>query len=180
MDPLVGAWLLVPGCSRTGLVAFPLPVPFLFRQVASNLALRRSSQWSSTPSSFLRRQLQLLLMSGPPAATASVMSTVKSKTRTSSSIPIMRTGPSAGSKADPHALTLPPSNPALPASHVVASVRSDRLEEEAQRMETRLAALKVAMNTEKAEREKIKKTKAGTFWVRPASERESKSKPSER
>jgi len=74
----------------------------------------------------------------------------KAKARTSSSIPQMRaTG------------VLRESPPSAVAN--ANAPRSDRLEEEARRMEERLRQLKVAMTTEKQKRDAITKTKAGLY-----------------
>lgn len=79
----------------------------------------------------------------------------KAKARTSSSIPQMR---ATGVLRDPAPNAV--ANPNAP--------RSDRLEEEARRMEERLRQLKVAMTTEKQKRDAITKTKAGTERCRDA------------
>lgn len=84
--------------------------------------------------------------SGSSSGSAGV---AKAKARTSSSIPQMR---ATGVLRDP-----PPS--AVANAH---APRSDRLEEEAKRMEERLRQLKVAMTTEKQKRDAITKTKAGS------------------
>jgi len=75
----------------------------------------------------------------------------KAKARTAQSIPSMR---ATGILREAPASAL--AAPGVP--------RSDKLEEDARRMEERLRQLKVAMTTEKQKREAITKTKAGTFW----------------
>jgi hypothetical protein len=72
----------------------------------------------------------------------------KAKARTSASIPAMRA--TGVLRESPASVLATPGAP-----------RSDKLEEEARRMEERLAQLKVAMTTEKQKREAITKTKAG-------------------
>jgi hypothetical protein len=82
------------------------------------------------------------------AAGGSASGVAKAKARTSASIPAMRA--TGVLRESPASVLATPGAP-----------RSDKLEEEARRMEERLAQLKVAMTTEKQKREAITKTKAG-------------------
>lgn len=94
-------------------------------------------------------------MSAPPPNPAAVS---KAKARTAASIPAMR---ASGVLREPSVNPLLPAGTATPVS---SSVRSDKLEEEARKMEDRLHHLKAAMMTEKQKRDTLPKTKAGTYW----------------